>query len=231
MGHPFDIGPEPMASCLGSSCFTVRIDGAWRAIPGTQPDHLDPATPARVHLRRQATEVLRCHSVLDLGAAQDAVNAALMPWGRPAPGLEATGTARLSVSPRDRELAEESARRLRALDLEHEAEMHRLRHLQDILSDPDLLRVWWMSRFPDRPEQLEQLTSALEHLAPPGQQPAGHRTELRQFADQLIDVLHNPAQQQLLLQAVIHAFRALGHTDLADTAARWLGPPEQENTP
>ncbi|MGJ3558059.1 hypothetical protein ACR6C2_00465 [Streptomyces sp. INA 01156] len=132
--------------------------------------------------------------MLDLEAAEDAANAVLMRWNRIAHGLEVAGVVRLDAPARDRALAEEHVRRQQAADLEHADEMHRLAHLQRVLADPDLRRVWWSAQFPDRFTDLNALTAALQGL------PVQHapedddlRGDIRRFTDRIVTTLHTPS--------------------------------------
>jgi hypothetical protein len=220
--HPLVMNDERMASCITSVFFTVRVDGAWRWTHADPADHHDPAVLARHHLRQQATRLLCQYSVLDLGAAQDAANTALMRWSHPIPGLEVAGSVQLTATARDRDLAAEHARRQRSLDLEHELQMRRLAHLQRVLADPDLKRVWWIAEFPDRLSELKELTDALEGLPLP-HDPAQDdlRGDIRHFTNRFITALHTPQQREIFLQALTQTLHALGHHDLKDTAARW----------
>ncbi|MEV8597612.1 hypothetical protein [Streptomyces sp. NPDC052012] len=211
-----------MASRIASVSFTVRLSGGWRWTDPSLAGHQAPAVLARDHLRRQAGRILRQHSVLELEAAQDAANAVLMRWSPLAHGLEAAGVVQLDVPARDRDLAEEHARRQQAADLEHEEEMHRLIRLQRVLADPDLRRVWWTARFPDRFTNLEELTDALQGLpvqyAPEGDDVRG---DIRRFTDRLVTTLHTPQQREVFLHALVQTLSALGYHDLKTAAARW----------
>ncbi len=219
-----------MSSSLGSACFVVSISGQWRSVAEAASSPPDPAAVARADLRSRAAALLNRHTVLRRAAAQDALNADLGQWLRPAPGVEAAGRATLTVSRRDRRLAEEHARRLRQLDLDHAAQLHELRHLQHILADADLRQVWWLSQFPHSHGELQALTNALSHLARPGQEGEDH-VALRQFADRLISVLDAPEQRQLFLRAITQTFQALGHTELAQATSDWQERPEREDAP
>lgn len=232
MAHPLVLNDERMASRIGSVYFTVRITGSWRRTDPGPVDHDDPAVLARDHLRRRTAEVLCRHSVADLVAAQDAVNSALARWSRPVPGLEVAGAAELDVTATDRGLAEEHARRQQAVDLEHGEEMHRLTHLQRVLADPDLRRVWWVARFPERFNELEGLKTALEGLPLP-QEPQDDdlRGDIRRFTDQLVTALHTPQQREVFLQALVQSLQTLGQHNLATTAALWHSPHDPGSTP
>ncbi|MET9437563.1 hypothetical protein [Streptomyces sp. NPDC006551] len=221
-----------MASRLKAVHFTVRIDGAWSWAQAEHPDLHDPVATARDHLRRDAAKVLRQHSVLDLAATQDAVNTALGKWSCAAPGLKCVGRARLEATSRDRELAEEHARRQQAMSLAHEEELDRLAHLQRVLADPDLRRVWWITQFPDRFKDLDTLTTALQGLAPPHEAESdGIRSDILRFTEQLLTDLHTPQQREIFLQALTQTLQTLGHHSLRDAADRWRTPLETGSTP
>ena len=215
-----------MASRITGVYFTVRITGAWRWKHSEPPEHRDPAVPARDHLRRQAGRVLSQHSILDPEAAQDAANTILTRWSRPLPGLEVIGEIRLGTPARnDTALAEEHTRRRQAADLAQEEELARLTHLQQVLADPDLRRVWWMARFPDRFTDLASLTEALQGLPLPRElYDDDIRGDIRRFTDQLVTELHTPEQRDLFLRALIRTLGIVGQEDLKTAAARWQTP-------
>ncbi|MFD4613579.1 hypothetical protein ACFWOT_37080 [Streptomyces sp. NPDC058440] len=230
--HPLVLSGEPMASRIGSVYFTVRITGNWQWTHPGDTGRGDPAVPAREHLRRQTAQTLCRYSVLDLAAAHDAVNSYLAQCGCPTPGLEVSGTAELSVTAADRALAEEHARRQQAADLEHGEELHRLAHLQQVLADPDLRRVWWMAQFPDRFNDLEALAQALKGLpAPQAAQDDDLRGDIRRFTDDLVTTLHTPQQREVFVQALVQTLTALGHHDLTTAAALQPRPHDPGSTP
>ncbi|MEV7863725.1 hypothetical protein AB0O86_34275 [Streptomyces hirsutus] len=217
---------EQMVSHLTGVLFSVRIDGAWRWTHTDPPTHHDPAAAARNHLRRQAARILRRHSVLNLPAAQDSVNTVLSKWSCPLAGLEAGGTAHLDVSAHDRGLAEEHSRRQQATDLAHEAELHRLTQLQQILADRDLRRVWWIAQFPDRFAECDALADALQGLSSPHEaEEDGIRDDIRRFTDKLLTDLHTPQQREVFLTALIRTLHALGHDELKTAATHFQSQP------
>ncbi|MFE4089055.1 MULTISPECIES: hypothetical protein [Streptomyces] len=223
-----------MNSRLPGVAFTVRIAGLWRAEGTEFPEHGNPASVARDHLRRQAAHVLGQHSVLQLAAARDAANAALGHWSRPdsGPELEAAGAVHLDVAAHDRALAEDHARRQQAAERAHAEELHRLIHLQHILADPHLRRVWWIALFPDRFNDLDDLASKLNGLPPPHKAESdGIRSDIRRFTDQLVTALHTPQQRELFLTALIQTLNMLGHQDLMSAATDFRSPPETGSTP
>ncbi|MEW1926768.1 hypothetical protein [Streptomyces sp. NPDC088360] len=227
--HPLVINSEQMPSHITSVCFTVRINGMWRPADDDAPEHHDPAAVARHHLRQTTAGVLRQRSVLSLAAAQDAANTALMRWFRPTTGLEVTGAVEITVFPPNRDLAAEHARRQQRADLEHEDELRHLTHLQAVLADPDLRRVWWIAQYPDRHSELGDLTKALKDLPLPHEATEDDaRSGIKRFTDQLLTTLHTPQQREILLKALTQTLRALGHHELSNSAAHWQTPP---NTP
>jgi hypothetical protein len=221
-----------MPSRTPSVFFTVRIDGMWRPRQDEVPGHHDPDALVRHHLRHGASRVLSSYSVLDPAAAQDAANTALARWHSPAAGLEVIGSVQLAVAARDRELAEEHTRRHQNIDLEHEAEMRRLTHLQRVLADSDLRRVWWINQFPDRFDRLSDLIKELGGLpAPCEREDDGIRGDIRRFIDQLVTAMDTPEQRDLFLKALVHALHVLGHHDLKATAAQWQAQYKPGSTP
>ncbi|MEV5434118.1 hypothetical protein [Streptomyces sp. NPDC052701] len=221
-GYPLTLSGERIPSHIASVFFTVRIDGVWRLMHDAPLDHHDPTTLARHHLRQEAARVLGRYSVLQLAAAQDAANTTVMRWHRPAAGLEVTGAVQLAATARDRDLAEEHARRQQASDLEHEDQRRRLAHLQQVLADPDLRRVWWMDRFPDRYTELTALAEKLKSLPLP-HEPGNDDThsDIQRFTDQFLTALHTPQQRELFLRVLSQTLTALGQHDLATATAHW----------
>lgn len=220
MAHPLALHGERLASRIPSVFFTANVSGSWRHVGAVTP-HQDPAALARDHLRRQAAQAVREYSVLDAAAAQDAANAALAQPPRGCP-LGITGSVHLEVTDLDRGLAEEHARRKQTADLDHEEETYRLAHLQRILADEDLRRVWWIARFPDRFTDLERIKTALDGL-PSRTEPADDdlRGDIKTFTDRLVTALHTPEQREVFLHALVQTLTIVGHHNLASDAARW----------
>ncbi len=156
-----------------------------------------------------------------------------MRWSRPLPGLEVFGEVRLGAPARnDTALAEEHARRRQAVDLAQEEELARLSHLQRVLADSDLRRVWWTARFPDRFSSLTSLAEALQGLPVPREPNDDDiRGDIRRFTDRLVTELHTPEQRQLFLQAFVHSLGVVGQKDLKTAATRWQTPPEPGSVP
>lgn len=224
--HPFAMPGERMASNVAGVSFSVRIDGAWRWTRTKPSDHHNPAAVARDQLRRKAAHILREHSVLDLPAACDAVNTAIGRWTSPEPGLEVNGTVHLNVPARDRCLAQEHSYRRQAADRAHEEELHRLFHLQRILSDHDLRRVWWMAQFPDRFTECDGLAHALHDLPSPDEvKEDSIRDDIHRFTDKLLTDLHTPQLREVFLTALVQTLRALGHHELGTAAAHFQSRP------
>jgi hypothetical protein len=222
VAHPLIMSDERMPSHIPTVFFTVHIDGAWRPKADEPLSHNDPAAVARHHLRKNVARVLSQRSVLHLAAAQDAANTALMQWLRPTAGLEVTGSAQLTIPARDRDLAEEHARRQQAADLEHEDELRRLVHLQRVLADPHLRRVWWLAHYPDRSSELSKVAEELADLPLPHEpENDDMRDDISRFTDRLITALHTPQQRELFLRALTQTLHILGHHDLKATAAHW----------
>ncbi|MFD4711933.1 hypothetical protein ACFWN5_20000 [Streptomyces sp. NPDC058430] len=230
--HPLVLSDERIASRIGSVCFTVTITGSWRWTHPGDTGRGDLAVPAREYLRRQAAGILCQQSVLDLAAAHDAANSSLAQGGCAMPGLEVAGTAELSVASADRALAEEHARRQQVADLEHGEELHRLAQLQRVLADPDLRRVWWIARFPDRFNDLDDLAQRLKGLpAPQAAQDDDLRGDIQRFTDDLVTTLHTPQQREVFVQALVQTLTALGHHDLTSAAALRQRPHDPGSTP
>ncbi|MFH8993100.1 hypothetical protein [Streptomyces sp. NPDC017940] len=226
------LSDERMASRISTVRFTVRITGSWQWTHPGDTGQGDPAMSAREHLRRQAAGILCQHSVLDLAAANDAINSALTQSGCPMPGMEVSSTAELSVAAADRALAEEHARRQQAADLKHGEELHRLAQLQRVLADPNLRRVWWMAQFPDRFNDLDNLAQALEGLpAPRAAQDDDLRGDIRRFTDDLVTTLHTPQQREVFVQALVQTLTILGHHHLTTAAALRHRPHDPGSTP
>jgi hypothetical protein len=230
--HPLVLSDERMASRISSVCFTVRITGSWQWTDPGGTGQGDLARPAREHLRQQAAEILCRYSVLDLPAAYDAINSSLTRRTYPMSGLEVSGTAQLNVAEADRALAEEHARRQQVADLEHGEELYRLVQLQRVLADPDLRRVWWMARFPDRFNDLKHLAQALESLpAPQEVQDDDLRGDIRRLTDDLVTTLHTPQQREVFVQALVQTLTVLGHHHLTTAAVLHHRPHDPGSTP
>ncbi|MFF7647084.1 hypothetical protein [Streptomyces canus] len=223
-----------MASTHTGVLFSVRITGAWRRSPASAPHHHEPAAVARDYLRRQTASVLRQHCVLNLPAAEDATNTAIGSWICPMEGLEVTGTVHLGTTAHDCALAQEHVRRRQAADLAHEAELHRLTHLQTLLANRDLRRVWWIAQYPDRFSECDALEKVLQDLPSPQDAEAeedGIRRDIRRFTDKLLTDLHAPQQRDLFLTALIQTLRALGHDELTAAAAAFQSRPAPRSAP
>lgn len=222
-----------MPSHLSSVFFTVDVHGSWRLEGDKLLDHHDaPEVLLRQHLRSTVGHVLSSHSVLRLDAARDAAQTAVNEWVPPVTGLKVSGLVQLAVSAQDHDWAEQHARRHREGELEQEDELRRLAHLQRLLADPDLRRVWWMAHFPERLGDLPQLKTVLEDLPLP--QPPGEndvRSDIRRFTEQLINVLQTSQQREIFLEALTRTLHTLGHHRLEATAARWHSPDDPGSTP
>jgi hypothetical protein len=232
--YPLAVHGERMARTHTSALFLVRITGAWRRTPASASAHHEPAAVARNHLRQETAAVLRQHCVLNLPAAQDATNTAIGTWSCPMEGLEVTGTVHLGTTAHDCALAQEHIRRRQAEDLAHEADLHRLTHLQTLLADRDLRRVWWIAQFPDRFSECDALEKALQDLPSPHDaegEEDGIRRDIRRFTDQLLTDLHAPQQRDLFLTALIQTLRALGHDELTAAAAAFHSQPAPRSEP
>ncbi|WP_435218651.1 hypothetical protein [Streptomyces sp. bgisy034] len=106
---------------------------------------------------------------------------------------------------------QEHARRRQATDLEHGNELHRLAQLQQVLTDPDLRRMWWIARFPERFKDLKPLAEELDGLpAPQGAQDDDLRGDIRRLTDQLVTALQTPQQREVFLRVLVQTFQALG---------------------
>ncbi|MFD4698294.1 hypothetical protein [Streptomyces niveus] len=209
--------------------FTVRINGTWRLPEDETPQHHDPAVLARHQAREHARRTLARYSVLDIPAAQDAVNAVIARWHDPDTGLDMYGAAQLVVGERERALAEEHLRTEQTGDLERQETRRRLIFLQRILSDPDLRLVWWIDRYPDRLGELTELEVTLGDLKPPrGPSHDALRDEIVRFVDQLLSDIRTPQQREVFLRALTQTLEALGSTELKAAAAQWLpaNPPD-----
>ncbi len=212
-----------MPSRVSSVHFTVRVVAVWNPLGDDPPEHHDPPSVVRHHLREQITRILQRYSVLDVLAAQDALNTTIdRPWS-PEPWLVTRGHAELTVPKADWHLAGEHLRRAQDGDLGREETHRRVDFLQSVLSDPDRRRVWWIDQYPDRLNELDHLTKAVADLKPPRDSSRDSlHAEVAWFVDQLLTDLHTQHQREIFLRALTQTLRALGSTDLQNTAARWL---------
>ncbi|MFI1734069.1 hypothetical protein ACH40E_33625 [Streptomyces acidicola] len=212
-----------MPSRVPSIHFTVRIDATWHPLGDDPPEHHDAASFVRHQLREYTARMLRRYSVLDVPAAQDAVNASIdRPWS-PESWLVTRGHAALTVSAAEQHLADEHLQRAQHGDLEREETRRRVTFLQSMLSDPDRRRVWWIDQYPDRLNELDQLTKVVADLKPPRDTHRhGLQAEVAWFVDQLLTDMHTQHQREIFLLALTQTLRTLGSTDLQNTAARWL---------
>ncbi|TDC76477.1 hypothetical protein [Streptomyces hainanensis] len=214
---------ERMPSRVPSLHFTVSIDGTWRPDDGPPSQRHAPLSLAREHLREQAARALKRHSVLEITAAEDAVNAVIARPLSPEPGLTVHGTACLTVSETDIALAEEHLRRTRQEDLEREELHRRIAFLRAILSDPEQCTVWWIDQYADRLAELDQVKAAVAGITPPRDSARDTmRNEVARFVDQLLVEMRTPQQREVFLRALTRTLHALGSTDLQNAAARWM---------
>ncbi|MBR8642147.1 hypothetical protein KEF29_29560 [Streptomyces tuirus] len=212
-----------MPSRVPTLHFTVRIGATWDPRGDGPPEHHDPPSLVRHLLREHTARILQRYSVLDLPAAQDAVNATIdRPWS-PEPWLVIRGHAGLTASEADQQLAEEHLRRAQSGDLDREETHRRVTFLQSVLADSDRRRVWWIDQYPDRLSELDHLVKAVADLKPPRDSSRdGLHAEVAWFVDQLLTDLHTQHQREIFLRALTQTLRTLGSTDLQNTAARWL---------
>ncbi|MEU8706031.1 hypothetical protein [Streptomyces sp. NPDC048565] len=215
---------ERLPSRVPSVFFTVCIDGSWQLAETGPRDRRDPAVLARHRLRERTRRALTRHTVLELGAAQDAVNLAIAYPPDPVhDALTVRGTASLTVTGPDLALAEEHLRREQQGDLDRGDEHRRLVFRQRILADPDLRPVWWIDRYPERINDLNQLNTAVQGLKPPRSlEHHALRDEIVRFIDQLLMDIRTPHQREIFLRALTQTLQALGSTELHQTAAAWL---------
>ncbi|MEU9034616.1 hypothetical protein AB0D45_06835 [Streptomyces sp. NPDC048352] len=221
-----ELRDERFASRVPSIFFTAHIQGSW-LVPEEAPyERIDSvALPARVRhvLRERARRTLSRHSVLELPAAQDEVNLAMARPNQPVRQFTAYGSARLTVDKEDRNVAQEHLRRAQLTDLEQHDAQRRLVFLQSLLADPDLRRVWWIDRHPERLDALQDLQDQVKDLrAPNGTDRDAVRGEVFRFVDQLLTDMRTPQQREVFLRALTQALHALGSTELQQTAATWL---------
>ncbi len=221
-GH-FSIRGERLPSQVPSVFFTVYINGAWRLPDDETPEHCDPAVRARHQARDHTRHTLSRYSVLDLPAAQDAVNVAVARWHDPDTGLDMSGTVQLMVEKRQRALAEEHLRAEQSGDLGREEIRRQLTFLQRILADPDQRLVWWIDKYPDRLGELKEIEDALQRIKPP-RDPTHNvlRDEIVRFVDQLLSDIRTPQQREVFLRAFAQTLEALGSAELKAAATQWL---------
>src|SRR5947209_5186341 len=91
-----ELHDERLSSRVPSIFFTVDIVGAWHQADDNTHQHRDPAVLARHRLRDCARRTLARYTVIELPAAQDAVNQAIARPPRPVAGLTAYGAAQLT---------------------------------------------------------------------------------------------------------------------------------------
>ncbi|MGE7389361.1 hypothetical protein ACQKM2_28200 [Streptomyces sp. NPDC004126] len=211
---------------MPSIFFTAHIHGSWQVPEEGPHEQLDSvALPARARhaLRERARRTLSRYSVLELPAAQDDVNLAMARPIQPAGGFTAYGSARLTVDEGDRNVAHEHLRRAQLTDLEQQDAQRRLVFLQGLLANPDLRRVWWIDRHPDRLDALQDLEERVKDLrAPHDTDRDAVRGEVIRFVDQMLTDMRTPQQREVLLRALTQSLHALGSTELQQTAATWL---------
>ncbi len=211
-----------MPSRVPSVHFMVRIDATWHPRGDDPLEHNDSPSFVRHQLREHIARTLQRYSVLDLPAAQDAVNATIdRPWS-PEPWLVIRGHAALTVSDADLHLAGKHLRRAQSGDLDREETNRRVTFLQAILSDPDRRRVWWIDQYPDRLDELELLKVLADLKSPRDSGREGLHAEVAWFVDQLLTDLHTQHQREIFLRALTQTLRTLGSTDLQNMSARWL---------
>ncbi|MFC1407588.1 MULTISPECIES: hypothetical protein [Streptacidiphilus] len=189
---------------------------------GTDPNgHL--AAAARHHLRETARRTLRHFSVLDLDAAQDAVNAKTGTWTHSGNGLNVCGHVALDVSPEDLACAREHLQAERAGDLRRMDAQRDLAALQRTLADSDRRVVWWIVNRPDRLNELDTFSTALKDLKPPVDDARDelHSRAIR-FIDHLTAELHSPQQREMFIRALSSTLQALGKANLNEGAEQWL---------
>lgn len=219
----FVLYDELISSCISSINFTVKIDGEWNLHEDVPLDHHDPDALCRHYIREQVSHILLRYSVLDVNAAQDAVNVFIARPFRPMLGVTANGSVQLAVRRRDRMLALDHLRTEQRGDVERQEIRRRLVFMQGILSDPDLSRVWWVDRYPDRLSDLETLEKHTGDLRPPFDAIRDDlRAEVSRFVDQLLADIHTPQQREIFLRALTQTLQNLGSPELQKTASHWL---------
>jgi hypothetical protein len=195
----------------------------WRATTKDGLQHNDPEAVARHHLRENARRVLADFAVLEVVAAQDAVNAVIGSWSATGAGLDVRGSAVLAVPPEDLDLAKEHLRTGRTGDLQRMETLRDITFLQQILADQDQRIVWWITHHPDRLEELASLNSQLAGLRPPsGLARDELRSQVIHFIDRMTAELHTPQQREMFIRALARALQVLGNSELQRTAEAWL---------
>ncbi|MFF9788601.1 hypothetical protein [Streptomyces nigrescens] len=208
---------------MPSVFFTVTIDGSWQIPEDTTPPHSDLAGLARHHLREHARHTLAGYSVLDVTAAQDAVNSTLSQPLEPLVPLTTQGMAQLTVSDHDRALAQEHVRKEQLGDLDREETRRRIAFLQRVLADPDQRSVWWIDQYPDRLAELGLLNEKAGTIQPPREtSPNVLRDEVVRFIDQLLNDIRTPQQREIFLRALTQTLQTIGTDELHRTATHWL---------
>ncbi|MET3983987.1 hypothetical protein [Streptomyces sp. PvR034] len=211
---------------MPSIFFTAHIHGSWQVPEGGAQEKLNfevLPTRARHALRDCVRRTLSRYSVLELPAAQDDVNLAMARPTYPVRGFAAFGYARLTVDETDWKVAQEHLRKAQLTDLEQHDAQRRLAFLQGLLADPDLRRVWWIDRHPERLDGLPALTEGVKGLsAPHATDRDAVRGEVVRFVDQLLTDMRTPPQREVFLRALTQALHVLGSTELQQTATAWL---------
>lgn len=222
---------ERIPSRVPSVFFTVRIDASWQLAETGPKDRRDPTVLARHHLRERTRRALTRHTVLELAAAQDAVNLAIAHTAGPeGDALAVGGIAALTVADADLALAKEHLRREQRGDLDRGDEHRRLVFRRRILADPDLRPVWWIDQYPERINELERLDTAVQGLRPPrGLDHDVLRDEIVRFIDHLLTDIRTPHQREIFLRALTQTLHTLGSTELRQTAETWLPTPRTDS--
>ncbi|MFI8104003.1 hypothetical protein [Streptomyces sp. NPDC086023] len=161
--------------------------------------------------------------MLELPAAQDAVNLAIGRPLHPKDGLLSYGAACLTVAEGDRTLAEKHLRRRQTAELEERDAHQRLVFLQRLLADPDLRLVWWLDQHPDRIGDLTHLARETKDLKPP--RDSDHDVvhgEVSRFVDRPLTDMRTPQQHEVFLRALTQALHTLSSSELQQSAASWL---------
>jgi hypothetical protein len=174
-------------------------------------------------LREQVGRTLARFSVLDAFAAQDAANTAIGRPMRPLPGLMVQGTVRVIAGKRSQVLARDHLGIEQRNDLKREEVRRHLAFMQQILSDSDLRRVWWIDTYPDRIADLKEIVGQTKDLKPPRR--VSHdalRDEVVRFVDQLLNDVRTPQQREVFLVALARTMQVLGNRDLKEVASNWL---------
>ncbi|MEV8517596.1 hypothetical protein [Dactylosporangium sp. NPDC051484] len=140
-----------LPSILPGSTFTARIYAEWFASKATVPDHLVEPFVGH-HLRLCASEVARGYSVLDCGAALDALRLRItqIRLSDELGSVDVASTVELRTDDQSVALAGTQLRRKFELMLQHDHVRESVRFLHgEVFSEANRARMWWLLQSPE----------------------------------------------------------------------------------